>query len=205
MIQFSKEAVDKVHYFLENAQQADMVLRIELNEHDGEDPSYLFKLEPHEHVQPKDLTMPMHGFFVRMDSKTAIKLANNIVDWQAKDGKAGFAIQNSDNTFDPKANDGLSVEQQILGVLKTIYDPEIPVNIYDMGLIYHFEVQNGSEVSVLMTLTAPNCPAAEVLPSEVEEKIMTIPSVTKVDLQLTWEPAWTPERMTEEARLELGM
>ncbi|MCB1197113.1 MAG: DUF59 domain-containing protein [Deltaproteobacteria bacterium] len=140
-----------------------------------------------------------------MDSKTAIKLASQVVDWQEKDGKAGFAIKNSEHAFDPSANQDQTLYEQVTSVLKTIYDPEIPVNIFDMGLIYNVGIKNDSEVSILMTLTAPNCPAAEVLPGEVEEKLLSLDKVSKVNLELTWEPAWTPDLMSEEARLDLGM
>jgi len=98
-----------------------------------------------------------------------------------------------------------AVKQGIIEAMKTCYDPEIPVNIYDLGLIYEIDVQPFGDVHVLMTLTSPNCPAVETLPAEVEEKVGGVEGVRKASLDLTWEPAWTPEMMSEAAKLELGM
>lgn len=202
MIQFGEKAVDKVHYFLKHAKQPDMVLRIELVTPQEQEPEYKFSLEPQEHVRPKDMTMPMHGFFVRMDAKTAIKLANRVVQWREQDGQAGFSILNAEEEH--AADPSLSTIDQIKGRLRTIFDPEIPVNIYDMGLIYNIDVRE-KQVEVLMTLTAPNCPAAESLPEEVKEKIASMEGIDEVTVNITWDPAWTPDMMSEEARVELGM
>ena len=96
------------------------------------------------------------------------------------------------------------IEDQVIDVLKTIYDPEIPVNIYDMGLIYEVKVNDESEVDIIMTLTSPSCPVAESLPSEVEQKVESLWSVKKAAVQIVWEPTWDKEMMSEEAKLELG-
>jgi FeS assembly SUF system protein len=101
------------------------------------------------------------------------------------------------------------VESEILGnkiieTLKSIYDPEIPVDIYELGLIYDVQLSDQKEVKVIMTLTTPNCPVAESLPAEVKEKIALIEGIKKVDLTLTFDPPWTREMMSEEACLELG-
>ena len=93
---------------------------------------------------------------------------------------------------------------KIVEVLKTIYDPEIPVNIYDLGLIYNVEVQD-SHVLVTMTLTTPHCPVAESMPGEVELRVGSVPGVGDCEVSLVWDPPWAPENMTDEARLELGM
>jgi len=90
-------------------------------------------------------------------------------------------------------------------VLKSIFDPEIPVNIYELGLIYEVNVKPDNSVQVLFTLTAPACPAAESIPAEMEEKILAIQGVTGVDLTLTFDPTWDKEMMSDEAKLELGM
>ncbi|MFC5047796.1 SUF system Fe-S cluster assembly protein [Aquimarina hainanensis] len=95
--------------------------------------------------------------------------------------------------------------EQIVGVLKTIYDPEIPVDIYELGLIYDVFVNEDYEVKILMTLTSPNCPVAESLPEEVREKTKSIDSVTDVEVELTFDPPWSQDLMSEEAKLELGM
>jgi FeS assembly SUF system protein len=100
-------------------------------------------------------------------------------------------------------------DKQILGdkiveVLKSIYDPEIPVDIYELGLIYDVFVNDDMDVKILMTLTSPNCPVAETLPVEVEEKIKTIEEVRGAEVEITFDPTWTQDLMSEEAKLELG-
>ena len=93
----------------------------------------------------------------------------------------------------------------IVAVLKTVYDPEIPVDIYEMGLIYQVDLRDGGNVYVRMTLTSPMCPVAETLPPEVEAKVRTVEGVNDVELELVWDPPWNPSMMSEAARLELGM
>lgn len=100
---------------------------------------------------------------------------------------------------------GAPLDEQIISALRTVFDPEIPVNIYDLGLIYSVEIDSGTEVRIRMTLTAPACPVAGTLPGVVAEAVRRVPGIEKVDVQLVWEPPWTPERMSDEARLELGM
>jgi len=94
---------------------------------------------------------------------------------------------------------------KIVRVLKTIYDPEIPVDIYELGLIYDVFVNEDSDVKILMTLTTPNCPVAETLPLEVEEKIKSLNEVKSAEVEITFDPPWTQDLMSEEAKLELGM
>ena len=98
-----------------------------------------------------------------------------------------------------------AIEAQITEVLRTIYDPEIPVNIYEMGLIYNIDVQSEGKVDVKMTLTSPACPVAGALVAEVESKTRSIDGVEDVNVDLVWEPPWTPELMSESAKLELNM
>lgn len=95
--------------------------------------------------------------------------------------------------------------EKIVRVLKTIYDPEIPVDIYELGLIYDVFVNEEYEVKILMTLTSPNCPVAESLPMEVEEKVKSIDELKDVEVEITFDPPWTQDLMSEEAKLELGM
>ena len=95
--------------------------------------------------------------------------------------------------------------EKIVGVLKTIYDPEIPVDIYELALIYDVFVNEDHEVRILMTLTSPNCPVAESLPVEVEEKVKSLDMVKDAEVEITFDPPWTQELMSEEAKLELGM
>ena len=94
--------------------------------------------------------------------------------------------------------------EKIVRVLKTIYDPEIPVDIYELGLIYDVFVNEDYDVKILMTLTTPNCPVAETLPVEVEDKVKSIEGVVDAKVELTFEPPWTRDLMSEEAKLELG-
>lgn len=95
--------------------------------------------------------------------------------------------------------------EKVVRVVKTIFDPEIPVDIYELGLIYDVFVNDNYDVKVLMTLTTPNCPVAETLPVEVEEKIKSIDEVNECEVELTFDPPWTQDMMSEEAKLELGM
>jgi len=96
------------------------------------------------------------------------------------------------------------LEKKIISQLKTCYDPEIPVDIYELGMIYKIEISDDAVVSIDMTLTSPNCPVAETLPSEAKMRVASLPEVKKVDLRLVWEPPWNREMLSEEARLELG-
>ncbi len=99
----------------------------------------------------------------------------------------------------------LALGEQIVAAVKTIYDPEIPVDIYELGLIYDVLVNEDNEVKILMTLTSPNCPVAETLPVEVEEKVKSIDAVKDAEVEITFDPPWTQELMSEAAKLELGM
>lgn len=107
-------------------------------------------------------------------------------------------------TADANGDDGLSLADKVVRVLNTIHDPEIPVNIYELGLVYDIDVAQDGEVNITMTLTTPNCPVAGSMPAEVETKVGAIEGVTKAHVNLVWEPTWTPERMSEAAKLELG-
>ena len=94
--------------------------------------------------------------------------------------------------------------EKIVGIIKTIFDPEIPVDIYELGLIYDVFVNEDMDVKVLMTITSPNCPVAETLPMEVEEKIRSLEDVRNAEVEITFDPTWTQDMMSEEAKLELG-
>ena len=97
-----------------------------------------------------------------------------------------------------------NIGDKIVNVLKTIYDPEIPVDIYELGLIYDVMVSDENDVKILMTLTSPNCPVAETLPVEVEEKVKTLEEIRNAEVEITFDPTWTQDMMSEEAKLELG-
>lgn len=102
--------------------------------------------------------------------------------------------------FDPNI-----MGEKIIKVIKTIYDPEIPVDIYELGLIYDIMINENFDVKIIMTLTSPNCPVAETLPVDVEEKVKTVEGVKSATVEITFEPAWNKELMSDEAKLELGM
>ena len=106
--------------------------------------------------------------------------------------------------MEEKENDILTVEEKIVKMLRTVYDPEIPVNVYDLGLIYSIEVDDEKNVHIEMTLTAPKCPAADFIIEDVRMKVESIDDVKSVDIQLVFEPEWDKDMMSEEAKLELG-
>lgn len=107
--------------------------------------------------------------------------------------------------LEPLTNE-LTFEERIIEALKGVYDPEIPVNIYDLGLIYHLEInEEKKEVKIDMTLTSPGCPVAETFPQMVQESVLKVPGITKVAVELVWEPPWTKDRMSEVAKLQLDM
>jgi FeS assembly SUF system protein len=97
------------------------------------------------------------------------------------------------------------IGENIIKALKTVFDPEIPVDIYELGLVYDVQISEDGDVKVVMTLTTPNCPVAESLPQEVKEKVAAVENVKSVDLELTFEPSWNKDMMSEEAKFELGI
>lgn len=99
----------------------------------------------------------------------------------------------------------LNLEAQVVEALRTCYDPEIPVNIYDLGLIYGIEIKPDNTVTIRMTMTAPHCPVAQSLPIDVQVVVKSIPEVKDVKVDVVWDPPWDPSRMSEEAKLQLGM
>ena len=96
------------------------------------------------------------------------------------------------------------IEEKIVAMLKTVYDPEIPVNVYDLGLIYKIDVSDNGEVALDMTLTAPNCPAADFIMEDIRQKVESVDGVTSASINLVFEPEWDKDMMSEEAKLELG-
>ena len=120
-----------------------------------------------------------------------------------KDYIEGFLAQKPQSA-DPAAPGG-ALYESVIDALREIYDPEIPVNIYDLGLIYGVHVSPDADVVVTMTLTTPHCPVAESMPGEVELRVATVPGVRDAEVNLVWDPPWDPAKMSDEARLELGM
>jgi FeS assembly SUF system protein len=99
----------------------------------------------------------------------------------------------------------MNLEEQIIEALRTVFDPEIPVNIYEIGLVYGIDIQADGAVHIQMTLTSPMCPVAEQLPLEVESRVRAVEGVESVKVEIVWEPPWSPEKMSEAAKLQLGM
>ncbi len=114
--------------------------------------------------------------------------------------KSGSDDANPEGSMNPDA-----IREEVIAQLKTVFDPEIPVNIYELGLIYKVDVATDGATQVTMTLTTPMCPAAEELPPEVETKARGVPGVTSVQLDLVWDPPWSPDMMSDAAKLDLGM
>jgi len=106
--------------------------------------------------------------------------------------------------FLPKAVDE-ALRERVIDALRKVYDPEIPVNIYDLGLIYDLDIDDRGQVAIRMTLTAPGCPVAQTFPAQVERAVETVQGVARCRVELTWEPPWTPQRASEAARLQLGL
>ena len=120
-----------------------------------------------------------------------------------RDYLAGFLSGETTPKDDAAANE--DVKSAIVDALKSVYDPEIPVDIYELGLIYDVEVSEDGDALVTMTLTTPHCPVAETLPNEVELRVLSVPGVRDAEVKLVWDPPWDPSKMSDEARLELGM
>jgi FeS assembly SUF system protein len=121
-----------------------------------------------------------------------------------RDYLAGFLAGETESE-PAAAGDPEELKERIVEALKSIYDPEIPVDIYELGLIYDVEVAEDGDALVTMTLTTPHCPVAETLPNEVELRVLSVPGVRDAEVKLVWDPPWDPSRMSDEARLELGM
>jgi FeS assembly SUF system protein len=120
-----------------------------------------------------------------------------------RDYLAGFLAETPKEA--PVHGPGGDVQAAIVETLKTIYDPEIPVDIYELGLIYDVSVSEDGDAVVTMTLTTPHCPVAESMPGEVELRVLSVPGVRDAEVKLVWDPPWDPSKMSDEARLELGM
>jgi FeS assembly SUF system protein len=120
-----------------------------------------------------------------------------------KDYLAGFL--SGEPQDEPSAGPGSDLQVAVVEVLKSIYDPEIPVDIYELGLIYDVDISEDGDATVTMTLTTPHCPVAESLPNEVELRVLSVPGIRDAVVNLVWDPPWDPSKMSDEARLELGM
>jgi FeS assembly SUF system protein len=120
-----------------------------------------------------------------------------------KDYLTGFLAGEKEEA--PASGAGSDLQASVVEVLKSIYDPEIPVDIYELGLIYGVDISEDGDATITMTLTTPHCPVAESLPQEVELRAMSVPGIRDAVVNLVWDPPWDPSKMSDEARLELGM
>jgi FeS assembly SUF system protein len=134
--------------------------------------------------------------------KVRVETAAETFD-RKRDYLEGFLAQKPQ--ADPVGGAGGQLQEQVIEALKEIYDPEIPVNIYELGLIYGVEVDDDGHAAVTMTLTTPHCPVAESMPAEVELRVSAVPGIATAEVNLVWDPPWDPAKMSDEARLELGM
>ncbi|CAN5333270.1 SUF system Fe-S cluster assembly protein [soil metagenome] len=127
----------------------------------------------------------------------------DIAEAKVADSETKISQMQTVSALAPEETERLGTE--IVAALKTVFDPEIPADIYELGLIYKVDIKDDRSVEVEMTLTTPNCPAAEEMPQMVENAVASVPGVGVVTVNIVWEPTWTPDRMTDEARLVLNM
>jgi FeS assembly SUF system protein len=139
-----------------------------------------------------------------VDSVAAPPRARVTPEFERKrDYLAGFLAGDKEET--PTGGAGSDLQASVVDTLKSIYDPEIPVDIYELGLIYDVEVSEDGDATITMTLTTPHCPVAESMPQEVELRVLSVPGIRDAVVNLVWDPPWDPSKMSDEARLELGM
>lgn len=139
----------------------------------------------------------------RVDQADAAQPADTEAGSRKRDYLAGFLAQPPQ--AHPEGEPGGALYESVIDALREIYDPEIPVNIYDLGLIYGLEITADGHATVTMTLTTPHCPVAESMPGEVELRVGSVPGIGHAEVNLVWDPPWDPQKMSDEAKLELGM
>ena len=130
--------------------------------------------------------------------------SNNGIDETTMDETVQTSKTEGDQQTSEASSSSEALKSDVIAAIRECYDPEIPVNIYDLGLIYDVHVSETSKVDLVMTLTSPHCPVAEILPAQVKSRVELVDGVDEVDLELTWDPPWSPENMSEAAKLELG-
>jgi FeS assembly SUF system protein len=155
-------------------------------------------MNEHSSIPVEDVTEPVKPPRARVEVESAAEMLE-----RKKDYLAGFLAQQPKEAS--PVEPGGDLYEAVVEALKDIYDPEIPVNIYDLGLIYGVEITPENHAKVTMTLTTPHCPVAESMPGEVELRVGAVPGIGDAEVALVWDPPWDPSKMTDEARLELGM
>lgn len=160
--------------------------------------------------EKRDELFEFHGVPTVVDKRSLIYLENATVDYHDNTGRRGFSINtpNGGASSPPKtaaAPSDPALEEHVITALRSVFDPEIPVNIYDLGLIYNLIADSSGSVSIRMTLTSPACPVAGSLPGEVQARVQAVPGVSSVNVELVWDPPWSMSRMSEEAKLQTGL
>jgi FeS assembly SUF system protein len=161
--------------------------------------------------EKRDELFEFRGVPTIIDKRSLLYLENATVDYHDQGSRRGFSVSTSSAggasgpaTTDASPSDA-PLEERIIAALRGVYDPEIPVNVYDLGLIYDLKLDPSGLVSIRMTLTSPACPVAGSLPGEVQARVQAISGVTAVNVELVWDPPWSMSRMSDEARLQLGL
>ncbi len=157
-------------------------------------------MNEHSQIRVEDVDEPAKPPKARVEPESVTETFE-----RKKDYLAGFLAQQPKPAGPDSAEPGGDLYEAVIDALKDIYDPEIPVNIYDLGLIYGVEITPENHAKVTMTLTTPHCPVAESMPGEVELRVGSVPGIGDAEVNLVWDPPWDPGKMSDEARLELGM
>ena len=157
-------------------------------------------MNEHSQIRVEDVDEPAKPPKARVEPESVTETFE-----RKKDYLAGFLAQQPKPAEPGAGEPGGDLYEAVIDALKDIYDPEIPVNIYDLGLIYGVEITPDNHAKVTMTLTTPHCPVAESMPGEVELRVGSVPGIGDAEVSLVWDPPWDPGKMSDEARLELGM
>ena len=161
--------------------------------------------------EKRDEVFEFQGVSTVVDMRSLLYLENATVDFHDQDSRRGFSINTGNArgaSAAPSTSDGppdAALEERVIAALRSVFDPEIPVNIYDLGLIYDLKTDTAGSVAIRMTLTSPACPVAGSLPGEVQSRVQAVSGVTTVNVELVWEPPWSMSRMSDEARLAAGL
>jgi FeS assembly SUF system protein len=160
--------------------------------------------------EKRDELFEIQGVSAVVDKRSLLYLENAAVDFHDQGSRRGFSINTRDASASGPPKTGAApsdspLEERVLAALRSVFDPEIPVNIYDLGLIYDLKIDPSGSVSIRMTLTSPACPVAGSLPGEVQARVQAVSGVTAVNVELVWDPPWSMSRMSDEARLQAGL